>query len=155
MSEKITIKDVLAAIDLGERHLWDSLTADQRKDVTFFTVNRWASSIKSRNIEEQELAILKTNEYLNKHFFVLNKHPQLLWYLAAMTGNDDKKIQYHEWIGYKKKTDDNKAIKFLESQFPNKKDDEIELLAKLNSKANLKDYAKSLGLDDKDIKKIL
>jgi hypothetical protein len=36
MSEKLSIKDETAAIDLGARDLWDNLTEEQQKTISFF-----------------------------------------------------------------------------------------------------------------------
>ena len=155
MSDKLSIKDETAAIDLGAKDLWDNFTEDQRKQISFYLLNRYASSIKTTNREAQELAVLKTNEYFNKHFFNLTKHPKLLWYLVCMCGNDEKKIYFHEWIGYKKKSDNDKTLKVLEQLFPNMKNDELELLAKITSNKEIKEYAKDLGMSDEEIKKLL
>jgi hypothetical protein len=154
MSDKLTIKDETAAIDMGARDLWDNFTEEQKKQISFFLLNRYASSIKTSDREAQELAVFKTNEYFNKHYFSLSKHPKLLWYLVCMCGNDQKKIYFHEWIGFKKKSD-NKIHKFLESVYPNMKDDELELKAMLMDTKEAKELAKDLGMSDAEIKKIL
>jgi hypothetical protein len=155
MSDKLTIKDETAAIDMGARDLWDNLSEEHRKTISLYLLIRYASSIKTSDREAQELAIFKTNEYYNKNYFELSKHPKLLWYLVCMTGNEEKKVYFHEWIGYKKKSGDSKSIKFLESLYPDMKSDEIELLAQINDPADLKKMAKDLGWEDKDIKKAL
>jgi hypothetical protein len=155
MSDKLTIKDETAAIDMGAKNLWDEFTDDQRKQISFFLLNRYASSIKTSNREAQELAVFKTNEYFNKHFFSLSKHPKLLWYLVCMCGNDEKKIYFHEWISAKKKSGDSKIYKFLETVYPNMKDDELELKAMLMDTKEAKELARDLGMSEVEIKKIL
>lgn len=155
MTEKITIKDETAAIDLGAKDLWDNFTDEQRKQISLYLLIRYASSIKTNDKDAQALAVFKTNEYYNKNFFALTKHPKLLWYLVCMCGNEDKKIYFHEWIGYKKKEGDNKILKFLESKYPNMKRDEIEMMAKLMDKNDIKEYARSLGMDESEIKKLV
>jgi len=74
-----------------------------------------------------------------------------------MTANDKKEIRYHEWIGYKLKDagSQNKAIKFLKTLYSNMKEDEIELLAKINSKEELKELAEAHGMDKAETKKVL
>jgi hypothetical protein len=118
-------------------------------------LNRYASSVKTSNRDVQEVAVFKTNEYFNKHYFSLSKHPKLLWYLLAMCGNDEKKIYFHEWIGHKKKTGDGKIYKFLESIYPNMKDDELELQSSLMDTKEAKELARDLGMTEAEIKKIL
>ena len=148
---KLPIKDILAAVDMGATNVWDELSDEEKKQVSFYLLNRYVSSVKG-NREKQELAVFKTNEYYNKHFFTLQKHKKLLWQLLCISGNT-KKIAYHEWIGYKKKTGDNsKATKFLSNMFPNMKQDEVELLARISTKKELQEYAESHGTNKKDVK---
>ena len=155
MSDKLAIKDLTGAIDMGARDLWNDLDEEQRKQVSFFLLNRYASSVKTSNRDAQEVAVFKTNEYFNKHYFSLSKHPKLLWYLLAMCGNDERKIYFHEWIGHKKKTGDGKIYKFLESVYPSMKEDELELQATLMTTAEAKELARDLGMTEVEIKKIL
>ena len=155
MSDKITIKDETAAIDMGAKDLWDNFTPEQQKTISFYLLNRYASSIKTSDREAQALAVFKTNEYYNKNFFELSKHPKLLWYLVCMCGNDEKKIHFHEWIGHKKKTGDNKVLKFLETIYPDMKNDELELLAMMTDKKEIKELAKDMGMTDEELKKLV
>jgi len=155
MSDKLTIKDETAAIDMGARDLWDNFTEDQKKQISFFILNRYASSIRTNDREAQELAVFKTNEFYNKYYFEIAKHPKLLWYLLCMTGNEQKKIHFHEWIGFKKKESDSKITKFLETVRPDLKADEIAILEKTVTKAELKELARDMGYEESEIKKML
>ncbi len=147
---KLPLKDILGAIDMGAKDVWNELTDEQRKQVSFYLLNRYVSSIKGSR-DNQELAVFKTNEYYNKHFFTLQKHKKLLWQLLCLSGNTNK-IEYHEWIGYKKKAGDNsKATKFLSKMFPNMKQDEVELLARISTKKELLSLAEDYGIDKKDV----
>ena len=147
---KLPIKDILAAVDMGATNVWDELSVEEKKQVSFYLLNRYVSSVKGDR-EKQELAVFKTNEYYNKHFFTLQKHKKLLWQLLCLSGNTGK-IAYHEWIGYKKKTGDNsKAAKFLSNMFPNMKQDEVELLARISTKKELREYAEAHGTNKKDV----
>ncbi len=145
---KLPIKDILAAIDMGAINVWDELSDEEKKQVSFYLLNRYVSSVKGDR-EKQELAVFKTNEYYNKHFFTLQKHKKLLWQLLCISGNT-KSIAYHEWIGYKKKgsNDKNKVVKFLMQMYPNKKQDEVELLAQISTKKEIKERAKEHGIED-------
>lgn len=156
MTDKIELKEKLAAIDMNCKSLWDDLSEEQKKSLKseFFILNRYVSSVKSNNKEEQEHYILAVNEYFNKHWNLLQKHPKLLWQLLCMCSFDNKKIFYHEWIGYKKKKTGNKVYKFLEDLYPNKKTDELELLSQLYTEKDCKVLAQSYGFDEKQIQKI-
>tara|TARA_B100001057_G_scaffold164667_1_gene165218 strand:+ start:3884 stop:4339 length:456 start_codon:yes stop_codon:yes gene_type:complete len=147
---KLPIKDILAAVDMGATNVWDELSDEEKKQVSFYLLNRYVSSVKGDR-EKQELAVFKTNEYYNKHFFTLQKHKKLLWQLLCLSGNTGN-IMYHEWIGHKKKNGDNsKATKFLSNMFPNMKQDEVELLARISTKKELREYAEAHGTNKKDV----
>lgn len=154
MSDKLTIKDETAAIDLGAKDLWDSFTEEQQKQISFYLLLRYASSIRTNDSDAQALSIFKTNEYYNKYFFSLSKHPKLLWYLVCMCGNDKKQIYFHEYISPKKK-EGGKIHKVLQQFYPHLKEDEIDLLAKITDVKEIKQYARDLGMSDDEIKKIV
>lgn len=144
---KLPLKDILAAIDMGAKEIWNELSEEEKKQISFYLLNRYVSSQKGSR-DSQELAVFKTNEYYNKHFFTLQKHKKLLWQLLCLAGNT-KKIQYHEWIGHKRKGNDNsKVAKLLRTLYPNKKEDEIELLAKISTKKEVLQLAKDNGIEE-------
>ena len=59
--QKLPLKDILAAIDMGAKSVWDELSEDEKKQVSFWLMNRYVSSVKG-NRDKQELAVFKTNE---------------------------------------------------------------------------------------------
>ena len=157
MSEKLELKEKLAAIDLNSKSLWDDVDDDQRKTIKneFFILNRYISSAKTNKREIKEHFILAVNEYYNKHWNELQKHPKLLWQLLCMCSHESKQIFFHEWIGFKKKdAATNKMTKFLSEVYPDKKNDEIELLAKLTTKQEAKELARDLGYEESEIAKM-
>jgi hypothetical protein len=103
--------------------------------------------------EMQEYYLVSCNQRLNKHFFDISasEHKKLLWLLAS-TVSPGLGNQYHQWIAAKKKTSDNKSIKFLREQYPLLKESELKLLSEINTKDELKKYARDLGWDDRRIK---
>ena len=147
---KLPLKDVLAAIDMGAKEVWDELSVDEKKQVSFYLLNRYVSSQKGVR-DNQELAVFKTNEYYNKNFFNIQKHKKLLWQLLCIAGNT-KSIQYHEWIGYKHRTKSNsKVIKFIQKIYPNMKQDEVELIARISTKKELYALGEDYGMDKKSV----
>lgn len=157
MSEKVPLKEILAAVDMNAKSLWDEIDDDQRKALKseFFILNRYISSAKVSNKEVQEHFVLTVNEYFNKHWNILQKHPKLLWQLLCMCSHESQKIFFHEWIGYKKKTNNNnKKIKYLSQQYPNMKLNEIEMLAEITNEKDLKEDAKQRGMASNEISKL-
>jgi|TARA_B110000858_G_C17801891_1_gene475752 hypothetical protein len=152
-SEKIAIKEIISWIDNDQKDIWNHLDESHKKQISFWLLNRYVSSV-SGNREKQELAVFKTNEYYNKHFNTIgvgkeNGHQKLMWQLLCMSGATGKN-EYHPWIGFKKKAGGNdKAVKLLEQIYPNMKQDEVELLAGLSTKKELKTLAEEHNIDTK------
>ncbi len=155
MSEKIELKEKLAAVDMNFRTLWDEMDAEQRKALKneYFILNRYISNVQSSKQEVQEHFVLTVNEYFNKNWNILQKHPKLLWLLLCMCSYDKSTVFFHQWLGNKKKEGSNKKSKFLEELYPNKKLDEIEVMAKLSTDKELKDLARRHGYDEATIAK--
>jgi hypothetical protein len=147
--QKLPIKDILAAVDMGAKNVWDELSDDEKKQVSFWLLNRYVSSVKG-NREDQELAVFKTNEYYNKNYMVVSKHPKLQWQLLCQSGNTGK-IQFHQWIGFKKKDAQTNAqgVKLLQQIYPNMKQREVEILASMHTKKELKEIAKEYNIEVK------
>jgi hypothetical protein len=145
--QTLPVKDVLAAIDMGATSVWDELSDEEKKQVNFWLLNRYVSSVKG-NRDAQELAVFKTNEYYNKNWNELGtRHPKLQWQLLCMSGNTGK-IEFHQWIGFKKKQGNNNATKLLQQIYPNMKQDEVDLLARLSTKKELKQLAEEHGIEN-------
>jgi hypothetical protein len=145
---KLPVKDILAAIDMNAKSVWNELSDEEKKQVSFWLLNRYVSSV-SGNRDKQELAVFKTNEYYNKNWNVLGtRHPKLQWQLLCNTGNTGK-IEFHPWIGLKQKGSDDKAIKLLQQIYPNMKNDEVERLARISTKKELKEIAEEHSIDVK------
>ena len=150
---KLALKDILEAVDQGGRDLWDLFDEEQKKDVKFFLLNRYVSCVRTSNREVQEHFVLATNEYFNKHWNLLYKHPKLLWQLLCCCGYENKQAYFHEWIGNKKKAGEGKKLKLLQEMYPSRKMDELEMLADMMTTKELKHLAQEQCWDDKKIDK--
>lgn len=158
MSEKIELKEKLLAVDQNMKELWDAMDADQQKALKneFFILNRYVSNVQGQSREVQEHFVLTVNEYFNKHWNLLQKHPKLMWLLLCMCNYNGEKTFFHQWIGNKKKDGSNsKKVKFLMEIYPNKKVDEVELLADLATDKDIKELARKHGMDEAAIAKKL
>jgi hypothetical protein len=150
----IDIKTEMQALDSKNRNFYKSLSDEDKKKFSNYLMIRWGSCVAGSN-EMQEYYILSCNERLNKHFFDLNKHPELLWLLTT-TISPGCGNQRHNWIGLKKRESSNKKLRvFLEKQFPLAKPDELDLLEAVNVGTDFKDLAKQCGFSDVDIKREL
>ena len=151
MSDKLNIANEMRAFDSKDRRFYADLTDEERKKFSTFLMIRWGSSVQGSK-ELQQYYLLSCNENLNKHFFDLSRHPELQW-LSATTVSPGMGNFRHEWIKQKKREGSNsRAIKFLRQIYPERKEDELELLAQINDTADLKQLAREHGWDDKRIK---
>jgi hypothetical protein len=146
--DKLSINNEMAVFDRKDRGFYDSLTDDERKKFSNYLMIRYGSSVQgSRDL--QEFYLIACNERLNKHFFTINRHPKLQW-LCATTVSPGIGTQRHQWIAPKKKEPGAGSIKKqLAELFPHMKDDEIDLMAELNTKKDIDAYAKALCLETK------
>ena len=144
-------KEIIPAVDMGMKDLWEAAPEEGRKEIKgdFWNLNRYISSVKSSNRELQEHFVLTVNEFYNKNWNDIQKHPKLVWQTLCMASHETKKTYFHEWIPLKKEA--NKKEKFLAELFPNMKLSDIETLAVITTDKEIKEYAKDLGWDKKQI----
>lgn len=142
--DKLSINNEMAVFDRKDRTFYDGLTVDERKKFSNFLMIRYGSSVQGGR-DLQEFYLIATNERLNKHFFTINRHPKLQW-LCATTVSPGMGTQRHSWIAPKKKEPGAGSIKKqLSELFPHLKDDEIEVMAEINTKKDIEAYVKALG----------
>lgn len=142
------LKDFLEAIDLNDKNFYNTLTPEEKKKSAPWVLMRYVAS----SATYPEHYMLMVNDLVNDSFSDLTKHPELQWKLLALCGAG-KKV-YHPWIAPPKKKAKNKIHDALSKLYPNKKDDEIELIEKLHSAEDLVDLFLKHGFQDKDIEEI-
>ena len=149
--------DMIPAVDMNIKELWDAVTDDGRKEIKgdMWNLNRYISNVETPNKEVQQHYVLTVNEYYNKNWNDLQKnHPKLLWMLLCMCNYDGKTQFFHKWLP-QGKAPSNKKVKFLAELYPDMRTDELELLAKINTDKELKELGRQHGLDDVTISKKL
>jgi hypothetical protein len=152
MSDKLNINNEMAQLDRKNRKFYDELTDEEKKKFSTFLMLRWGSSVQAdSNI--QAYYVMSTNENLNENFFDISRHPKLQWLCATAVSPGIGTFK-HQWIAPKKKDSagSSKSIKFLREMFPGLKDDEIDLLRRINTDNDLKELARKHGWDEKRIK---
>ena len=145
--DKLTIANEMAQFDRKNREFYCDLTDEERKKFSNYLMIRWGSSVHgSRDL--QEFYVIATNERLNKHFFAVNKHPHLQW-LMATTVSPGMGTHRHQWIAPKKKDGGSNEIKKqLMELYPNMKIADIEVMANLTTKQELKQHLREHGQSD-------
>jgi hypothetical protein len=142
--DKLSIQNEMTQFDRKNQNFYDSLTDEERKKFSNYLMIRWGSSVQGSK-ELQEFYLISTNERLNKRFFDINRHPKLQW-LCATTVSPGMGTHRHTWIAPKKKEPGASGIKKqLVELYPTLKDDEIDLMAKINTKKDIDEYLKQSG----------
>lgn len=144
-------KDMIPAVDMGVKELWDAVSEEGRKEIKgdFWTLTRYISNVKSSNAELQEHYVLTVNEFYNKNWADIQKHPKLVWQTLCLCSHESKKTHFHEWLPLKR--EQNKKEEFLETLYPNMKRSDIETLAAITTDKEIKQYCEDLGWDKKAI----
>jgi hypothetical protein len=146
--DKLSIQNEMMCFDRKDRSFYSSLTDEERKKFSNFLMIRWGSSIQG-SAELQHYYLQSSNHYVNKHFFAINRHPKLQW-LCATAVSPGLGAQRHQWIAPKKKEAGVSGIrKQIAELFPHLKDDEVELMSKINTKKDIDAYLKQLGQEVK------
>lgn len=145
--DKLSIQNEMAQFDLKNRSFYDELTDEERKKFSNYLMIRWGSSVQGSR-ELQEFYVIATNERLNKHFFAVNKHPKLQW-LMATSVSPGLGTHRHQWIAPKKKeTGSNEIKKALMEIYPTMKMSDIEALAAITDKKEIREYLRKHGHAD-------
>lgn len=142
--DKLSIANEMQQFDNKNREFYATLNDEERRKFSNYLMIRWGSAVQgSRDL--QEFYVIATNERLNRHFFAINRHPRLQW-LAATTVSPGLGTQRHPWIAPKKKEPGTGTIKKqLAELYPHLKDDEIAVMAEINTKKDIETYVKALG----------
>jgi hypothetical protein len=147
MSDKLNIANEMKQLDYKNRDFYDQLTDEERKKFSNYLMIRWGSSVQGGR-ELQEFYVIATNERLNKHFFAVNKHPKLQW-LMATSVSPGMGTHRHQWIAPKKKDSGNSEVKkALIDLYPAMKMSDIDTLASMTTKADIKELVKNQGKTD-------
>ncbi len=147
VADKLSIRNEMREFDAKNREFYDELTDEERKKFSNYLMIRWGSAVRGSR-ELQEFYVIATNERLNRHFFAVNRHPKLQWLMATSVspglGTPD-----HVWIAPKKKeTGSNEIKKMLLDLYPSMKITDIETLAGLVDRKELKEYLREHGRPD-------
>ena len=146
--DKLSINNEMMQFDRKNRDFYDSLTDDEKKKFSNYLMIRYGSTVQGSQ-DLQQFYLISTNERLNKHFFAINKHPKLQW-LCATSVSPGMGSHRHQWIAPKKKEPGASGIrKQLAELYPHMKDDELELMAKINTKKDIDAYLKASGQEVK------
>ena len=145
----------MKAFDTRDFEWYKELSAADRKQLTFWTLMRWASSVQNNSKEIEYHYLTMVNNFVNVHFNKLRAHPELQWRLLQLVGIGTS--MYHVWIppGKQKKNTKNKLYKFYEEFFPNLNSIEISILLNKIPVEEHRQFLTDNGLSEKEIKEMI
>ncbi len=147
---KLSLDRLFAAMDLKRRDFLESLDDDERKEFSAFLSLRYISCVEG-SADLQSWYLMAANEYINKHFTVISRHPKLQWLLFSSVSPGMGR-QRHFWLKGSATSSNNRARRFLEELYPHMSDRELDLMVDINTKEDLVEMAKKLGWDDRRIR---
>lgn len=145
MTNKLDIAYEMRQFDNKNRSFYRDLTDEERKKFSPYLMIKWGSSVEGSR-ELQEFYIISTNERLNKHFFTINRHPELQW-LCATSVSPGLGAQRHRWISNKKTEKGLVRVKDLQALYPRMKYNDLETLAQITTADELKTEQHKHGID--------
>lgn len=148
----ISLDNVLPAVDRKDLNWWETLSEPQQQKFPAWLYMRYSSSVQGP-ADLSRYYVMAVNQRVNKNFSAIKKHKKLQ-YLLMTSASPGMGKQYHPYIqppkagkGVQKKRN------LIASLFPMIGEQEIDVLATINSDDEIKEYLIDLGWPDKDIKK--
>ena len=148
--DKVDLQSFFRAIGKKDRNWYNNLSETHKKSASPWLMMRYGSSI-TGDSNFMRYYVMAVNVTMNRYFGYLSKHPALQ-YLLLTAASPGMGTQRHTWLppGGRKKL--NKNLKLLKQLFPERKDDELELLDQINDEESIRQYMIDLGWSDKEIK---
>jgi len=147
--DKLHIKNEMIQLDRKNRSFYEELSDEERKKFSLYLMIRWSSTV-AADSQTQAYYVQSCNHYLNRQFFSINRHPKLQWLCATAVSPDIGCFDHHYIKPKKKETGSNDAKKQILELFPNMKLADIETLAAITDKKEIKEYLRERGCDGKD-----
>lgn len=150
MAAKLDIKRELQAVNSKDYDFYSNLTDEEKKSFAPYVLMRYTSNPRGDDMIK-EYFLDRTNEFINKHHWVLSKnHKALLWKLNAAIGTGDK--AEYQYIAAGKKEKANKIEKLLAELYPAMKISDIKLMATFMDDQDKNELFDKLGFDKKQRK---
>ena len=151
-------KTILPAIDKQDKKFYSKLSKEEQDSIEPWILMRWLTSAEFD--KDQPHYLLTVNDFVNNNFSVLapkksqglDGHKELQWMLLTLCGS--LKSSKRKFIKPGKGATKNRLEETLLDFFPLLKNDELELLLKINTAQDIERFLKDNGYDDKTIKEI-
>lgn len=153
MNKKVSalpISRVLNAVSNRDLDFYDRLTSEELKELNLFTLIRYISNVAHEDWEVQAAFIERSNEFINKHYFTLQKNKKLMWRLYASIGIGIP-VRYN-YLKSPSKLKADKFEKLLLELYPTYKIEDVKLLASMMNSQDRDEIFDKMGFDKKQRK---
>ena len=151
----IKLANLFHAINMKDTSWWETLTEEQQSKFSSWLYSRYMSVVRHNNPDMHRYYLINANQTLNPSISMLTKNHAKLIYLLMTTMVNEYTRTDHQYIPPMKKNKANKDInhimKLLQQLYPHLKDDELELLASMTDKKEVKLELAEHGWSDKQI----
>ena len=150
-NDPLSIWQEMAALDRKDYSYYARLNDDQKKEFSPYLLMRWGSLVENNGDIAAYYAVAM-NEYVNQNLWELAKHKELQWLcLCAVSPNVGK--QKHGWLGAAKGKKTNTLKNKIMELLPNTKESDIDLLMKVHTTEEIKEWLKlQCGIEEKSLK---
>jgi len=164
---KLDIFRVLSEARKGNKLFFSKLTIEEKKAFSTLVIMRWMSGVSNKNISNQWYIWL-VDKALNKDLWNLEPnatkgeegHKELQWLLMCVVGDlisdmsNSRSFDRHQWVPMAKRETSTPLGELFRKVYPSINRQEINLLKEINSKEDIMNLTKKLGMQDSEINKI-
>lgn len=142
---KLDIFEVLKIIDGGDIYYYDTLSEEEQKSVSMYTLFHWMAGT------DNSYQLQALESIVNPFIFSLSKHPKLLYRLMVIASSGTAKR--YKWMGRKKIKTKPLSTKAISEFYGLDKESSFKYIGLLTGE-HILDIAEALGYDDSEMKKI-
>lgn len=147
----LDLKDILNAIDSKDFDFYSRLSDKEKKAYIPKILMRYVSSLKD---DPTGISIMATNMLVNKEFWALYGHEELIHKLFCICGSG-KRNSFRTWISPYKEKGMTKLRSFIRQYYDSVSNEELDIIIKSFDTDELKTLINESGLPDKEIKELL
>jgi hypothetical protein len=150
-NDPLSIWNIMAAADKKDYDYYDRLNDDQKKEFSPYLIMRWFSNVDG-NGDISKYYIIAVNEFVNNCLWDISKHKKLSWLCICFSSPNVGK-QKHGWLGAAKGKKTNTLKNKIMELLPNTKESDIDLLMKVHTTEEIKEWLKlQCGIEEKSLK---
>lgn len=151
-NDPLAIWNEMSAVDKKDYNFYDRLNDEQKKKFSTYLIMRWASTVEGNN-DISKYYNIATNEFVNINLWDLSKHKKLQW-LTCCAISPKLGKQKHYWLGAAKGNGSSSIKKLLMEHLPITKEDEIDLILRVNTKEEIILWLRQCGIEEKVLKSL-